>query len=374
MRTAKTTSLNQFLKDHRAEILRESEKRVVSLAALRATSTQLQEGLPLFFNQLTEVLNRNSKEVSPNSEIEISHAAGAHGKEFLRLGYTLTHVVHSYGALCQAVTELASQKQAPITALEFHNLNRCLDIAIAGAVTEFEFIRNKESKYREALHLGMIAHELRNVLSRARIAYQMLTKGIVGLGGSTSKIIERSFVDMDILINRSLSEVRIRADSELYKETFSIIEIVNDLVLTAEIEAEHKKQTITIQVDPAIRIQSDRQLVLAAAGNLIQNALKYTKEKGNITIIGRTDGVNAVIEVQDQCGGIPPNKFDQLFKSFSQQSADRSGLGLGLFVSKQAIEKCGGTLTVNNIEDGCAFSINLPAESDPEEPIQGSIV
>ena len=77
-------------------------------------------------------------------EIELAKTAGLHGAELLRLGYTLSHVVHAYGGICQSVTELAQTKNIVITANEFHELNRCLDTAIAGAVTGYQTQRNTQ--------------------------------------------------------------------------------------------------------------------------------------------------------------------------------------------------------------------------------------
>ena len=315
-------TLHGFLINKRVEILAASEKRVVALAALRPTSEQLQNGLPLFLDKLVDVLSKNLNAVGKQDEAEISDTASSHGRELLRLGYTLTHVVHSYGAMCQAITEVASETHAPVTAMEFHHLNRCLDIAIAGAVTEFESKRNLENKNREVIHLGAVAHELRNGLNRARISFQMLSKGMVGLGGSTSRVLEHSLEEMSVLINRSLSEVRLRADNDLNEEYFPITELISQLVVTGEIEAAQKQQTLSVTIDPAMHVKTDRHLVMAAIGNLIQNAMKFTKTGGNITILGTAKDRDVIISVKDQCGGIPADKIDKLFKPFVQQNTD----------------------------------------------------
>ena len=67
--------------------------------------------------------------------------ATAHGKDLLTLGYSVDQVVHDYGDLCQAITDLAFERDAPFAIDEFRTLNRCLDNAIADAVTEFSFQR-----------------------------------------------------------------------------------------------------------------------------------------------------------------------------------------------------------------------------------------
>ncbi len=369
----KDLPLDTFLKSNRQKILEASEKRIVALAALRPSSGQLRNAMSLFLDQLTSIIITDTQKISTKDELEISESASRHGKELWRLGYTLTHVVHTYGAMCQAITEVASNSKNSITAMEFHHLNRCLDIAIAAAVTEFGLVAHIESKKKEVIHLGAVAHELRNALNRASIAFQMLSKGIVGLNGSTSKILEKSLIEIGILINRSLSEVRLRSESELHEEHFAIIEVINQLIVTAEIEAEYKMQTLTVQVDPEACIKADRYLILAAVGNTLQNALKYTKEKGNITIIGRSEEKYVFIEIKDQCGGIPVDKVDDLFKAFTQENKDRSGLGLGLLITKNAIERSSGTITACNLDDGCIFTIKLP-RSFPSEPESKSVV
>ena len=63
----------------------------------------------------------------------------AHGKQLLKLGFTVDQVVHDYGDLCQSITDLAVERDAPFGVDEFRTLNRCLDNAIADAVTEFSY-------------------------------------------------------------------------------------------------------------------------------------------------------------------------------------------------------------------------------------------
>ena len=93
----------------------------------------------------------------------------------LRQGFTVDQVVHDYGDLCQAVTELALEKNAPVSTDEFHTLNRCLDDAIADAVTEFGWQRDQlisqMGSRAMSERLGSLAHELRNHLNTAMLSY-----------------------------------------------------------------------------------------------------------------------------------------------------------------------------------------------------------
>jgi signal transduction histidine kinase len=68
-----------------------------------------------------------------------------------------------------------------------------------------------------------------------------------------------------------------------------------------------------------------------------------------------------MIEVKDECGGLPDGKAEELFRPFEQKSSDRTGLGLGLSISRRAVQANDGTLSVRNIAGvGCIFTIDFP--------------
>ena len=96
-------------------------------------------------------------------------------------------VVHDYGDLCQAITDVAIEQNAAVSAAEFRTLNRCLDNAIADAVTEFgrqrDELASDESTRATNERLGILAHELRNLVHRAILAVATIKEGSVGLGG-----------------------------------------------------------------------------------------------------------------------------------------------------------------------------------------------
>lgn len=364
-------SLQLFLRTNRNEILELTEQRTLSLAALRPTSETLQKGLPIFFEQLVTVLSKKEVSVAAGDEAEIFHTASLHGKELLHLGYTLSHVVHAYGAMCQAITEVANIRKSNVTALEFHNLNRCLDIAIAGAVTEFDNLKNVEIKNREVTHLGVVAHELRNALNRAIVSYEMLSKGIVGLGGSTSKVLGSSLNEISLIIDRSLADLRLRVHSELHNEYFSINDLLSYLLVTAEAEANKREQTISLDVDDDLIVFTDRHLILSAIGNIVQNALKYSQAKSNIKITAKKVDSSAVISIEDQCGGFPIELMGEIFRPLEKRGVTNNGLGLGLLISSEAIEKCNGKLNISNKDKGCIFSVTLalaPASKTETKP------
>jgi len=94
----------------------------------------------------------------------MQRAAAVHGAALLARGYTVAQVVHDYGDLCQAITELAVELAAPISTEDFHTLNLCLDNAIAEAVTEYARLREHSMADGQTERSGVFAHELRNRL------------------------------------------------------------------------------------------------------------------------------------------------------------------------------------------------------------------
>src|SRR5687767_4153852 len=122
--------LHAFLTAHRTEILSRARAKVRSRAAPRPTDLEVEQGIPSFLDQLVDTL-RHSK----RSSATIGPSAAVHANHLFRMGFGVAQIVHDYGDLCQAITELADELQLPISADEFQTLNRCLDDAIAEAVT-----------------------------------------------------------------------------------------------------------------------------------------------------------------------------------------------------------------------------------------------
>jgi hypothetical protein len=155
--------LHEFLSTNRAAILARTRATVAVRPAPRPTEEELQTGIPLFLDQLIEILRS-----SPDAPGAMAESATRHGARLLKRGFTVAQVVHDYGGVCQAVTELADETNALITADEFRIFNRCLDEAIAGAVTEYTTQREQSITNEGRERLGELAHELRDAVGGGR--------------------------------------------------------------------------------------------------------------------------------------------------------------------------------------------------------------
>jgi hypothetical protein len=220
---------------------------------------------------------------------EIGATAALHGKELLQRGFTVEQVVHDYGDLCQAITDLAFEIKKSIDIDEFRTLNRCLDNAIADAVTEFNYQHDTvvEDKRTQALNirLGMLSHELRSHLNSATLALYAIKSGDIGLKGATGAILDRSLVEMAKLLDHSLSEVRMTAGLESLHHLFSLSDFIAEIKLSASLQAQVKKCSLIVStVDTHLALDGDRDLLLSAVGNLLQNAFKFTRPNTEVIL------------------------------------------------------------------------------------------
>ena len=352
--------LHEFIARNREEIIRRCRAKVATRSVPPPTSAEIDHGVPVFLDQLTDAL-RSGQITTP----DISSSAIKHGHDLLLQGFTVSQVVHDYGDVCQAVTELAVELDAPISADDFRTLNRCLDEAIAGAVTQYGREQNQSTLDEEAARgserAGFLAHELRNLLNTAILAFEVLKTGNVGVGGSTGTVLHRSLMRSRALISRSLAEVRLTKGVH-NREQFLVSGFIDEIASAATLEANaHGVSLMMTPVEQGVAIAADRQVLGAVVGNLLQNAFKFTKPRTTVTLSVGTTAERVLIEIQDECGGLPSGNVNELFRPFEQRSGDRTGLGLGLAFSRWGAEANDGRIYARNLPDqGCVFTIDLP--------------
>jgi len=376
--------LHTFLTVNKAELIARCKLKVSQRPIPGVTPEELEHGIPEFLEQLIETL-RLEKAGDPAQSRGISGASGGgdrslseigataalHGKELLLGGYTVEQLVHDYGDLCQAITDLAFELKKAVNIDEFRTLNRCLDNAIAESVTEFNYQRDTivADKQTQALNvrLGVLSHELRNHLSTATQALYAIRTGDIGLKGATGAILDKSLVEMAKLIDRSLSEVRMSAGLESLHHLFSLSDFIREIKLASSLQTHIHKCSLKVSpVDSHLALDADRDLLLSALGNLMQNAFKFTRPNTEVTLNAYAAADRILIDVKDNCGGLPPGDAEKMFRPFVQRSEDKSGIGLGLSIAKRGVEANGGILTVRDVPGtGCVFTIDLPRHTIP---------
>ncbi len=361
--------LDEFLAVNRDEILARARLRVGKRNAPVPTEVELTHGLPLFLDQLRGALRRAASHEDVDHE-EIDKSASQHGRDLFDRGLTVAQVVHDYGDLCQVITLLAVEQKASIATTEFQTLNLCLDDAIAGAATEYVRRRERAIADEGTERLGVLAHEMRNLLNTALMSFASIKAGVVAPGGSTSTLHERSLMGLVALIDRSMADVRLEAGLQNL-ERVPVREVIEEVEIAGAFIAQKRGLRFEVStVDRTVIVEADRQILAATVANLLQNAMKFTRNGTTVSLRASTTADRVLIEVADECGGLPPGQADNLLQPFIQQGRDRSGLGLGLSICLKAVKAIGGDLRIRDLpRKGCVFTIDLPKQPPPPSSI-----
>ena len=215
--------LHEFLNTNRQELIKRCRDKTADRFEPSQTPAAIDHGVPLFLQQLGSILRleqTTDKRVEADQKsaenlaerAEIGRAAALHGTELLRLGFSVDQVVHGYGDVCQAVTGLAVEQNAPISTDEFRTLNRCLDNAIADAVTAFgsgnEVSINAQAETLSE-RLNAFAAEQRRLVEIAIHSYSAIKTGNIGLTGATGALLIHTLEELRSLAERILPEIRV---------------------------------------------------------------------------------------------------------------------------------------------------------------------
>ncbi|OXC76082.1 Two-component hybrid sensor and regulator [Caballeronia sordidicola] len=370
--------MHKFLSNNREALIQRCRAKCAQRSTRVASKEQLQNGVPLFLDRLIATLNpeqtigpstRRKISGSPDSESSacaLDTSAAKHARELLQLGFSIDQVVHGYGDLYQAIMDLMNEVDASFPVEELRTLNRCLDNAIASAVTEFvtqlESIAAHDTALQITEKIGYLTHDLRSLIGTAMLAFATAKAGNLVLSGATGTVLEHSLFGLRDLIDQSLAETRAMIGSSIDGDVFSVAEFIEEVKFAAELAAHvHGCALVVTAVSPTLNARGDRDLLYSSLGNLIQNAFKFTRPHTEVRLSAYTEADRILIDVADHCGGLPDGDVEKMFLPFTQSANDRSGLGLGLATARQNVELNGGSLSARDLPGiGCVFTISLP--------------
>jgi two-component system CheB/CheR fusion protein len=237
----------------------------------------------------------------------------------------------------------------------------------------------KDADRRKDEFLAMLGHELRNPLAAIRYSLQILlsSKGKGDVAPQVTEIIDTQVYNLTRMVDDLLDVSRItRGNIQLRKDKAELAMVIGQAVESARplIEARSHKLTVALTTQP-VHLEADPTRLEQVLVNLLNNAAKYTKPCGDITLTAEREGDEAVIRVQDNGIGIQPELLPKVFDLFvqSEQSQERSqgGLGIGLTLVKKLVEMHGGRIEAHSegVDKGSEFVVRLPAlPSDGSEP------
>ncbi|MEJ7641595.1 MAG: HAMP domain-containing sensor histidine kinase [Candidatus Nitrosocosmicus sp.] len=225
--------------------------------------------------------------------------------------------------------------------------------------------------------INIAAHELRTP-AQAILGFSLLLKKHPEIKDKLVDGIYKNASRLQKLINNILDVTTIESQSlHLNKEKFDLNYAISDLV--GEYRHQIKKANSRIELiydnNSQIFVESDKERIIQVISNLLDNAIKFTKDGGEISISCEADikddfTKHVVVSVRDSGSGINSEIFPRLFTKFATKSYQ--GTGLGLFISKNIVEEHGGRIWAKNNEDGnkgstVAFSLPLKINSPAED-------
>lgn len=218
--------------------------------------------------------------------------------------------------------------------------------------------------------LSLIVHQLRTPLVATKWIFKMIMDGDLGnISKEQRGIIEKGFESNERMI-KMLAEVSYAIHTNEWELKFNLVPVdvthcIESTVSAFTNEAETKQlQLLFKKPDFIPLVMADKEKIYLVIQNLIENAIKYSKENSVITIHLELFKNNLVVSVTDTGIGIPENVQKHIFKKFfraTNASKKESGTGLGLFISKQIIEGHRGTIWFESTENiGTTFFFSLP--------------
>jgi signal transduction histidine kinase len=321
---------------------------------------ELIDHIPEFLAQLAVDMATGAA-IEPRRAANDSTAAD-HGAQRLRLGFSLDAVVREYGALREVIVEVARDHEGHVEPGDLDMLFAAVIDGIAHAVVEYTNQRDAELRRQANEHFAFIAHELRNPLSSATLAFDTLrARGELPEGSRAVLVIDRGLRRTSDLVDQVLRTARVASGLTLRRQPTTLRALFADAEMSATLDADGKDIEIRTEIDGEDEVSIDTRLVQSAIGNLLQNAVKHTHAGEFVVLRGRIDDGRAVVEVEDRCGGLPPGKVEQAFSPFVRLGSDGDGFGLGLAIAKQAVDAHGGNIRVQNLPGtGCIFVLELP--------------
>jgi signal transduction histidine kinase len=329
-----------------------------------ASTPGLERGIPMLLAQLRETL-RSETGIVPMADDGIGSPVARYARALLEHGWPVSQIARDHGALRQAITEVAIAKGAPIGLEELGAVSRCLDLTIAEAVAEYARLKEEATSHREVERLGQVGHDLRTQLQTALLSFRAVKTGKAGIDGSAGDALGRSLVRLRDLVDTRLSEARLAATSRV-----SLAAFVHEIAAAVHPDAERRELRLTVEPgDPALAVDVDPQLLASALMNLLQNAFKYTRAHGRVTLRARSESGRAFVEVEDECGGMMTGGSDLRHTAGDRRGIDRVVPGHGLSSSRRAVQANGGEVHAHNLPGkGCIFGIQLPLAAPLDGP------
>ena len=216
--------------------------------------------------------------------------------------------------------------------------------------------------------VGNVSHELRSPVSNIRITSEVLERRAERLGDDSAKLFRTVVAEterLESMIDELMELSAIESGAmRLEKEVFEIKPMLEELLEFISPRADQKNLTIGLLADPGISVVGDRNRLGRAVHSLLDNAVKFTPDGGQVVLSARRCEDETVIEVTDSGEGIATGDLQRVFERFYRADKTKTrtgGTGIGLAIVKHTAQAHGGSVEAYSEEGhGSTFRIRLP--------------
>jgi signal transduction histidine kinase len=332
---------------------------------------KLENAIRGFFAELILALRAEFDDSEYSFERTPSLAAAEHGAQRFGLGTKLSTLIREYGSLRDVMFQVMDDYGGHASEREFRVLSKLLVGASSDAAEQFSSDRDEQIAKQSAQHLAFLAHELRNPLASARLTLTIMKRhNEIGPDSKLAATLERNLTRLEKLIDDSLLETKLKLAVPVVHERVEIGALMDEVGAESNTEIDARRLSFRVAGDVGASVVLDRRLLRSILSNLIRNAIKFSRSGGTIELRVKHANTCITLEVQDECGGLPEGDAETLFEPYVQRGHDRTGFGLGLALTRQAVDALGGRIRVQDLPGrGCVFAVDLPlAAEDQRQP------
>jgi two-component system sensor histidine kinase GlrK len=223
----------------------------------------------------------------------------------------------------------------------------------------------EDEKNRFLRHLS---HELKTPLTVLREGAELLHDEVGGPLSSSQRRVVTIMKDNSIKLQRLIEELldyqrALHAAASLVPRNLALDALVREVAGSHELAAQAKGQRLELELE-CVNVDADPEKLRSVVDNLIGNAVKFTPAGGRVSVLARSAGDEALIDVIDSGPGVPAEERDSIFDSFfrgrAKASARVEGSGLGLAIARELVEAHGGRISVLGEPGGAHFRVALP--------------
>ncbi|MEM6671640.1 MAG: ATP-binding protein [Planctomycetota bacterium] len=265
--------------------------------------------------------------------------------------------------------EMSTTDEDAIVRAQAHRFNDGDSVGVVIVLNDISEIRRLERIRRD--FVANVSHELKTPLTSIRGYVEALLDGALEDDDNNVRFLEKvenNVLRLNHLVTDLLSLARIESQAGLLpRHPFDLHALVGEAVRRHESTAQGRDQRLVLDAcDGALQVLGDREALTQIIDNLVDNALKYTPDEGEVTVRVGRDGDRAILEVADNGIGIPAEDQARIFERFYRVDKARSravgGTGLGLSIVKHLVQSLNGTLELQSEPGvGSTFRVTLDA-------------